>query len=96
MKRIKHINVVGQKTTGEAEQRGTVDTEQELQAAPDNSQVMMEMDTDPVVDSDSVSQNTDKCSLLLDDKKSHRLRKCNRIAKKVRGSKRLKKMKFPV
>lgn len=62
---------VGQKTAGEAEQGGTVDTEQELQAAPANSQ-MMEMDTDAVVDSDSVSQNTDTCPLeevndFLDD-----------------------------
>lgn len=56
------VNVGRQKTAGEAELGGTVDTEQELQAAPDNSQ-MMEMDTDAVVDSESVSQNTDKCSL---------------------------------
>lgn len=56
------VNVIGQKTAGGAEQGGTVDTEQVLQVAPDNSQ-MMEMDTNAGVDSDSVSQNTDICSL---------------------------------
>lgn len=54
------VNVVGQKTAGEAKQGGTVDTEQEIQVAPDNSQMMV-MDTDAGVDSDSVSQNI--CSL---------------------------------
>lgn len=42
------VNVGGQRTAGEAEQGGAVDTEQELQVAPDNTQVM-EVDTQMLV-----------------------------------------------